>query len=75
MLYTTGFLGGSDGKVSACNAGDQGSVPGSGGSLGEGNGNPLQYSCLQNSMDKRSLLGYIHGVTRVGHNRATLSYL
>ena len=45
------FLGGSDGKVSAYNAGDQGSIPGSGRSLGEGNGNPLQYSCLENPMD------------------------
>ena len=45
------FPGGSDGKVSACNAGDPGSIPGSGRSPGEGNGNPLQYSCLENSMD------------------------
>ena len=63
------FPDGSVSKESACNAGDPGSVPGSGRSLGEGNGNPLQYSCLENSMDKRSLLGYIHGVTRVGHDR------
>ena len=41
----TGFPGGSEGKVSACNAGDLGSIPGSGRSPGEGNGNPLQYSC------------------------------
>ena len=46
-----GFPGGSDGKEAACNAGDLGSIPGSGSSLGEGNGNPLQYSCLENSMD------------------------
>ena len=46
-----GFPGGSDGKVSAHNAGDAGSIPGSGRSPGEGNGNPLQYSCLENSMD------------------------
>ena len=44
------FLGGSDGKESACNAGDQSLIPGSGRSLGEGNGNPLQYSCLEDSM-------------------------
>ena len=69
------FPGGPVVKDVPTSARDVGSVPGSGGSLGEGNGNPLQYSCLQNSMDKRSLLGYIHGVTRVGHNRATLSYL
>ena len=41
----------SDGKASACNAGDLGSIPGSGRSPGEGDGNPLQYSCLENPMD------------------------
>ena len=46
-----GFPGGSDGKASAYNVGDPGSIPGLGRSLGEGNGNPLQYSCLENSMD------------------------
>ena len=46
-----GFPGGSDGKASACNAGDSGSIPGSGRSPGEGNGNPLQHSCLENPMD------------------------
>ena len=45
------FLGGSDGKVSAYNVGDPDSIPGSGRSLGERNGNPLQYSCLENPMD------------------------
>ena len=45
-----GFPGGSDGKVSACNVGDPGSIPGQGRSPGEGNGNPLQYSCLENSV-------------------------
>ena len=45
------FPGDSDGKVSACNAGDPGLIPGSGRSPGEGNGNPLQYSCLENLMD------------------------
>ena len=44
------FPGGSEGKASACNAGDPGSIPGLGRSPGEGNGNPLQYSCLENSM-------------------------
>ena len=43
--------GGSDGKASACNAGDPGSIPGPGRSPGEGNGNPLQHSCLENPMD------------------------
>ena len=45
------FPGSSDGKASACNAGDLGSIPGLGRSPGEGNGNPFQYSCLENSMD------------------------
>ena len=46
-----GFPSGSDSKASACNAGDPGSIPGSGRSPGEGNGNPLQHSCLENLMD------------------------
>ena len=49
------FPGGSDGKESACNAGDPGSIPGSGISPGEGNSNPLQYSCLKNLMDRGAL--------------------
>ena len=47
-----GFPGGSDGKESACNARGPGWIPGSGRSPGEGNGNPLQYSCLENLMDR-----------------------
>ena len=47
-----GFPGGSGGKESACNAGTRSSIPGSGRSPGEGNGNPLQYSCLENFMDR-----------------------
>ena len=50
-LIREDFLGGSDGKASAYNAGDPGSIPGSGRSPGEGNSNPLQYSCLENPMD------------------------
>ena len=53
-----GFPGGSDDKESASNAGDLGLIPGLGRSPGEENGNPVQYSCLMNSMDKRSLVGY-----------------
>ena len=53
-----GFPGGSESKGSACNTEDPGSIPGLGRSSGEGNGNPLQYSCLENSMDKSSLAGY-----------------
>ena len=47
-----GFPGSSDGKASACKAGDLGSIPGLGRSPGDGNGNSLQYSCLENSMDR-----------------------
>ena len=47
-----GSSGGSDDRVSACNVGDPGSIPGSGRYLEEGNGDPLQYSCLENSMDR-----------------------
>ena len=57
-LLTMGFTGGSDSKVSACNAGDSGSIPGSGRSPGKGNGNPLQHSCLENFHGLRSLVGY-----------------
>ena len=46
-----GFSGDSDGEASACTVGDLGSIPGLGRSPGEGNGNPLQYSCLENPMD------------------------
>ena len=49
--FLTGFPGGSEVKVSACNAGDPSSIPGSGRSPGEGNGNPLQHSCLENPMN------------------------
>ena len=55
---TLGFPGGSDGKESACNAGDVGLIPGSGRSPREGNSNPLQYSCLKNPHGQRSLAGY-----------------
>ena len=54
-LYSEGFPCSSVGKESACNAGDPGLIPGSGRSLGEGNGNPLQYSCLENPMDRGAL--------------------
>ena len=59
-----GFPGGSDGKESACNAGDPGSVPGSGKSPGEGNGYPLQYPCLENSMDREAWRTAVHGVSK-----------
>ena len=56
--YTLGFPGGSNGKESACNVGNLGSIPGSGRSPGEGNGNPLQYSCLGNPHGQKNLAGY-----------------
>ena len=52
FVLSSGFPGVSEGKASACNVGDSCSIPGSGRSLGEGNGKPLQYSCLENSMDR-----------------------
>ena len=58
-------------KESACNAGDPGSCPGLGRSPGEGNGNPLQYSCLENPMDRGAWRAMAHGVERVGHDLAT----
>ena len=54
----------SDGKASARDAGDLGSIPGSGRSPGEGNGNLLKYSCLENSMDGRALWATVHGVAK-----------
>ena len=59
-----GFPGGSEVKVSACNAGDLGSIPGSGRSPGEGNGNPLQYSCLEDPMERGAWWATVHGVTK-----------
>ena len=56
------FPGGSDGKASACDAGDSGSIPGLGRSPGEGNDNPLQYSCLENPMDGEAWWATVHGV-------------
>ena len=56
-----------DTKESAWNAGDQGSIPGLGRFPGEGNGNPLQYSCLENSMDRGALQVTVYGVTSDQH--------
>ena len=63
-----GFPGGSEGKESACNTGDSGSIPGSRRSPGEGNDNPLQYSYLENPMDREAWWATIHGSQRGGHN-------
>ena len=73
-----GFPGGSDGKESACSGGNPGSFPRSGRSPGEGNGNPFQYSCLQNPMAEEpsklwSMGTVVYGVARVGHDLATES--
>ena len=65
------FPGGSVGKESAFSAGDPDSVPGSGRSPGEGNGNPLQFTSLENPMDRGAWQATVHGVTRVGHDLAT----
>ena len=59
-----GFPGGSEVKESACNVGDLGSIPRSGRSPGEGNGNPLQYSCLENPMNGGAWWATVHGVTK-----------
>ena len=65
---TVASLVGSDGKGSACNAGDLDSIPGLGRSPGEGNGNPLQYACLGNPVDRGTWQATVHGVTRVEHD-------
>jgi len=59
-----GFPGGSDNKKSACNEGDLGVIPGLGRSPGKGNGYPLQYSCLENPMDREAQLATVHGVAK-----------
>ena len=76
-LNQSAFLRSSVGKASACNAGDLGLIPGSGSSPGEGNGNPLQYSCLENPMDRGAWQSTVHGIARVGHDLALFlfSYL
>ena len=62
------FPGGAEVKESACNVGDLGSIPGSGRSPGEGNGNSLQYSCLENPVDGGAWWATVHGSQRVGHD-------
>ena len=66
--HEMGFPGGSDGKESASNVGDLGSIPGLGRSARGGHGNPLQYSCLENPHGQRSLVGYCPWGCRVGHD-------
>ena len=73
FLMLQGFPGGWDGKESACNVGDLGLIPGSERSLGEGNGNPSQYSCLENSMDRGTWRAIVHGIAESGMNEWPLS--
>ena len=63
-LLSWSFSCGSDGKESACNVGDSGSIPALGRSPGEGNGNTLEYSCLENPMDRGAWQATVHGVTK-----------
>ena len=70
-LFKGGFSGGSDGKGSACNVGDPSLTPESGRSPGKGNGNQLQYSCLENSMDRGAWWAAVMGLQRVGQDQAT----
>ena len=70
-LIHGGFPGSSVVKESACTAGVLDSIPRSGKSPGEENGNPLQYSCLENSRGRGALRATVHGVARVGQNLAT----
>ena len=64
MIRFRAFLGGSDSKESACSVGDSGSIPGSGRSPGEGHGNPLQYSCLENPIDGGAWQATVNGVAK-----------
>ena len=66
--YVMGFLGTSVSKESAWSAGDTGLIPGSGRSPGEGNGNPLKYSCLENPMDRGTWQTTVFGVARIRHD-------
>ena len=66
-----GFPHSSVGNESAFNAGDQRSIPGSGRPSGEGNGNPILYFCLENSLDRGAWRATVHEIERAGHNLAT----
>ena len=81
IIFILGFPGGSDGKESAYNVGDLGSIPGLGRSPGGGHGNLLQYSCLENPHGQRSRVGSVHGVTKSrtrlndeGHTQVTFIF-
>ena len=68
LNFSCGFSGGPDGKETACNVGDPGLTPGSGRSPGEGHGSPLQYSCLENSVDRGAWWLKSMVLERVRHN-------
>ena len=68
LLLKMDFPGGSMVKNLPANAGDTGSIPGSGRSPGRGRGNPVQYSCLENPMDREAWWSTVHGSNRVGHD-------
>ena len=72
LIHPKGFPGGSDGRESACNARDPGLIPGPTRYPGEGNGNPLQYPCLEKSMDRRAWWAAVHGTAK-RQTRLTLS--
>ena len=74
-LLIMGFLRSSVAKASASNAGDQGSIPGVGSSPGEGNGYLLQYSCLENPMNRGACWARVHGITRVRHDLVVSFFL
>ena len=71
LMHFWGFSQSSVGKSSACNAADPGLIPGSGRSPGEGNGNPLQYSCLENPMDRGAWWATVHRTSRVRYGLLT----
>ena len=68
LFVNPNLCGDLDSKESACNARDMGLIPWLGRSLGEGNGNPFQYSCLESSVDRRAQQATVHGVARVRHD-------
>ena len=75
LYYFRGFPCSSVNKESACNARDPGLMPGSGRSPREGNGNPLQYLCLENPIDRGALQAMVDEVTRVRHDLVTKSHI
>ena len=72
LNFRLGFPGGSEGKASACNAGNPGLIPGSGRSPGGRHGNPLQYSHWENAMDREAWQFTVHGVARIRHDLAII---